>query len=242
MDDEDTLPPVLPPEPDQEPIIINPPVADVAAETTRHDPSLSFFMHDILGGSAPSERIVTGLNNIDNTQTTTLPFSKPNGARTFPLNGGIGIPLVAGAGLNGASTTTIVFGTVTVIDDELTETQELGSLVIGKAQGFFLASSADGNSHTMVFTSMFDREGEDTISFFGVHRTASYLSHLAIVGGTGKYVDAEGYATIQTLRLDDQHTTDGVDTILQFNELGKWVNAEGCTTKNSAFGGSAYNR
>lgn len=59
-------------------------------------------------------------------------------------------------------------------------------------------------------------EVEDTISFFGVHRSVSPGSEIAVVGGTGKYENAKGYAVVESLPQVDQHTTDGVDTILHF--------------------------
>lgn len=226
-------------------------------------PPLSFFMHDILGGSAPSERVVAGITA--STQINGLPFSKPNN-RVFPIKGGV--PLVTAnngininngfvnnnnlpflGGPNGATVSTVIsnngnnnlvtngnallfvtagllpqgaalqnpiFGAITVIDDELTEGHELGASVIGKAQGSYLASSLDGSSQTMAFSAIFGDDEEDTISFFGVHRTASHESGIAVVGGTGKYENAEGYATIETLHLTNQHTTDGVEAVLQF--------------------------
>ncbi|XP_027348268.1 dirigent protein 9-like [Abrus precatorius] len=208
----------------------------------------TFFMHDILGGSTPSERIVAG--TIVNTQTTNLPFSKPYN-RVFPFKGGK--PLVDASnsiGTNPEPTSTMViknidknkviidrnslpyvtpnqlplgatlekflFGRITVIDDEITKDQ--GSVVIGKAQGFHLASSLDGSSRTMAFTTLFHSEGhdeEDSISFFGVHRTGIQESYIVVVGGTGKYDSAKGYAKIETLNLPEQHITNGVETLLQ---------------------------
>ncbi|KAK3422414.1 hypothetical protein EUGRSUZ_G02765 [Eucalyptus grandis] len=232
----------------------------VVAKPGTAQPQLSFFMHDIIGGSHPTARVVTGV--IANSEISAVPFSKPNN-NIFPINGGV--PLVNGVGningignlnsvinnnnlpfltgLNGAQASTVIqntgnndhvegednqpfqlmFGTITVFDDELTEGHELGSAVIGKAQGFYLASSLDGTSQTIAVTVMLhtsasgDHEIEDTISFFGVHRTASPESQVAIVSGTGKYEHAKGYATVETLHQADQHTTDGVDTILQFS-------------------------
>ncbi|CAN1747106.1 Dirigent protein 9 [Linum perenne] len=115
-----------------------------------------------------------------------------------------------------------MFGSITVFDDELTEGHELGSAVLGRAQGFYLASSVDGTSHTMSMTLMMhghehENEHEDTISFFGVHRNAAPVSSVAVVGGTGKYEDAKGYATIEAIQQEDQHVTDGVDTITHIN-------------------------
>ncbi|KAF5742645.1 dirigent protein 24-like [Tripterygium wilfordii] len=238
-----------------------------AANTGPHEPHLSFFMHDILGGSHPSARVVTGI--IASSEINGIPFSKPNN-NLFPLTGGTpllnsdsldnlintnNLPLVAG--LNGAQQSstviqttgsrdntvnsnnqpfvtagnlpsgstlqTLMFGSITVIDDQLTEGHELGSAVIGKAQGFYMASSLDGTSQTIALTTLFhgdhehEHDLEDTISFFGVHRMASLGSQIAIVGGTGKYENARGYATVATLHHEDQHTTDGVDTILEFS-------------------------
>ncbi|KAL2482418.1 Dirigent protein 9 [Forsythia ovata] len=222
--------------------------------------TLSFFMHDILGGSHPSGRVVTGI--VANSDANNLPFSKPNN-QIFPINGGVPLNTINGvvnnnnypflAGLNGSPTNTafqntgnnnivnggnnqafvtagqlpdgltlqqLMFGSVTVVDNEITEGHELGSAVLGRAQGFYLASSSDGSTHTLALTALFHTGGEhetdDTISFFGIHRTATPISHIAIIGGTGKYENAKGYATIETLPHVDQHTTDGVETITHF--------------------------
>ncbi|XP_050386411.1 dirigent protein 24-like [Argentina anserina] len=249
------------------PLPVETPVAVPA--TTVAQPHLAFFMHDILGGSHPSVRVVTGL--IANT-VANVPFSKPNN-NIFPVTGGTPInnnnlngflnnnrnnlPSIAGltgtsTGLTNSQTSTVIqnsgnnnivdggsnqpfvtagqlpngatlqklmFGSITVIDDELTEGHELGSPVLGKAQGFYLASSLDGNSHTMAFTVLMHgaHDVEDTISLFGVHRTAAPVSHIAVIGGTGKYENANGYAAIESLVQEDQHTTDGVDTIMQIS-------------------------
>ncbi|CAN1257662.1 Dirigent protein 24 [Linum perenne] len=234
-------------------------------------PALSFYMHDILGGSHPSARVVAGI--IARTGINGIPFSVPNN-NIFPLQGGTPLvnptnlnnlinpntaPLITGLNPNTGSARTntvlqnagssgggvnpnsnnqpfvtagqlpagltlqkLIFGSITVFDDELTEGHELGSAVLGRAQGFYLASSVDGTSHTMSMTLMMhghehENEHEDTISFFGVHRNAAPVSSVAVVGGTGKYEDAKGYATIEAIQQEDQHVTDGVDTITHIN-------------------------
>ncbi len=223
------------------------------ANTDAHH-SLSFYMHDILGGSNPSTKAVTGIvsNPAANGQ---VPFAKPNGA-VIPVNNGVplnnnnngvinnnNIPFLTGLGgntpnviqnngnnmnngiptLNGAqlppglTIQKLMFGTLTVFDDELTDGHELGSGLVGKAQGFYVASSEDGNSQTMAFTTMFESGSyADSLSFFGVHRTAISESILAVMGGTGKYVNAKGYATVKTFPATNQHNNDGVETVLQF--------------------------
>lgn len=203
--------------------------------TTQAKP-FTFFMHDILGGSTPSERIVSGI--IVNSQTNNFPFSKPNN-RIFPFKGSI--PFADTTSIGSSSTMVVknidknkvvidknslpyvtleklLFGRITVIDDEITKGHEFGSEIIGKAQGFHLASSLDGSSKTMAFSALFlneDHEEEDAISFFGVHRTATNESHIAVVGGTGKYENARGYAKIETVNLSDQNPNYGVETLLQ---------------------------
>ncbi|XP_057418982.1 dirigent protein 25-like [Lotus japonicus] len=229
------------------------PAAAIDGEYHHH--TLSFFMHDILGGSNPTARAVTGVvtNPAVNAQVA---FAKPNGAN-LPLNNGVpqnnnnagilnnnDLPFITGlsgttgnvfnnnnnGNGNGFSVTNpnnlpagltlqkLMFGTMTVFDDELTEGHELGSGMVGKAQGFYIASSVDGTSQVMAFIAKFEENGYvDSLSFFGVHRTQVSESQLAIIGGTGKYVNAEGFAIIKTFPVtnDQQHHTDGLETLLQ---------------------------
>lgn len=226
------------------------------------DHPMVFFMHDILGGTNPSARIVAGI--VDNAAVTgQLPFARPNGA-VLPINGGVNvksgaagavdnnnipfltglggatnavksasgngnngngnIPVFAGGSLpQGTTLQKLLFGTMTVVDDELTEAPALGSAAVGRAQGFYIASSEEGVSQTVAVTAMFKEGGfADTISFFGVHRTADSESHLAIVGGTGKFVGAKGFAKVAVVRpagvvaTGAVLETDGVETVLQF--------------------------
>ncbi|XP_009785872.1 dirigent protein 25-like [Nicotiana tabacum] len=132
------------------------------------------------------------------------------------IGGGSGFPALNMAQLgSGITFQKLMFGTLTVFDDELTESHELNSGLVGKAQGFYVASSEDGNSQTMAFTVMFHSGSySDSLTFFGVHRTRVSESHLAIMGGTGKYVNAKGFATVKTFPAANQQETDGVQTLL----------------------------
>ncbi|KEH30098.1 putative plant disease resistance response protein [Medicago truncatula] len=238
--------------------ILPPLAAPTTATTTSTDipdqhHTLSFFMHDILGGSNPTARAVTGVvtNPALNAQVA---FAKPNGAN-LPLNNGVpqnnnnngilnnnNLPFLTGLSGNtgnvfnnnnngnnnfpvtnmnqipqGTTVQELMFGTMTVFDDELTEGEELGSGLVGKAQGFYIASSTEGTSQVMAFTAKFEENGyEDSLSFFGVHRTTQVSqSQLAIIGGTGKYVNANGFAIIKTFPVNgQQHNTDGLETLL----------------------------
>ncbi|KAL1532850.1 dirigent protein 24-like [Salvia divinorum] len=127
--------------------------------------------------------------------------------------------VTAGQLPQGLTLNQLTFGSVTVVDNEITEGHELGSGVLGRVQGIYITSSSDGSSHTVALTAAFhghEHEVDDNISFFGVHRMATPLSHIAIVGGTGKYENAKGYAAIETMPHVDQHTTDGIETVTHF--------------------------
>ncbi|KAK9756682.1 hypothetical protein RND81_01G114500 [Saponaria officinalis] len=220
-------------------------------------PELTFFMHDILGGTNPSAKAITGIvtNPAVNGQ---VPFAKPNGAvlptsNGVPQNnanngiinnnnvpfltglggvnpnvmqnngnnnfvGGNGFPVVNGAQFSAQSSLQqLMFGTMIAIDDELTESHELGSGMVGRAQGFYVYSSIDGKTQTMAFTTMFQEGGYvNSLNFFGVHQTSVSESLIAVMGGTGKYVNAKGFALVKTLPVAQQET-DGLETVLEFN-------------------------
>ncbi|PNX75005.1 disease resistance response/dirigent-like protein [Trifolium pratense] len=138
---------------------------------------------------------------IDSSNSNSLPYVTPN---HLPL---------------GATLEKLLFGRITVIDDEITKGYELNSEVIGKVQGFHLVSSLDGSSQTMAFTALFGNEtheDDDAINFFGVHRMATHESYISVVGGIGKYENARGYAKIETLQLPyEDRNTNGMETIFQ---------------------------
>lgn len=211
------------------------------------DAPLELYMHDILGGSSPTARPITGLlGNIYNGQ---VPFARPIGFATpkngVPIpnsngaiptyNGNNGIPLdtgLAGAGFvqtaNGAAAAapaqaqlgpdglSLGFGTITVIDDVLTSGPDLGSQPLGRAQGVYVASAADGSAQMMAFTAMMEGgEYGDTLNFFGVYKVGTPMCRLSITGGTGKFKGACGFAEVRPLIASGQHVTDGAETLLR---------------------------
>uniref|UniRef100_A0ACD5XK91 Uncharacterized protein n=1 Tax=Avena sativa TaxID=4498 RepID=A0ACD5XK91_AVESA len=173
------------------------------------DHPLTFFMRDILGsaGSKPSALMATGDASLVNLVHNNI------GGKDIPSANAGDLP-------TGARPQSLLSGTTTIIDEDLTESHEFGAAVVGSAQGFHVASSRDGASRTVVLTAMFGG-GEvhgDTLSFVGVHRTEATASHVTIVGGTGKYWNAKGFAAIQTLQTDDdQHNTESGKSLLQFD-------------------------
>eukprot|EP01018_Ginkgo_biloba_P020775 Gb_07262 [translate_table: standard] len=168
--------------------------------------TITFYLHYVLGGNNPTARPVTGvLGAIYNGQ---VPFARPMGF--FPPKGGI--PIANGVNpLNGAFN--LGFGTITVIDDALTETPDLSSVVLGRGQGFYVSSSEDGSSQLMAFSAVMENdEFGDSINFFGIDRISLPERQIAVIGGTGKFKNAQGYATIQTVHESDN----GFQTLLKF--------------------------
>lgn len=214
---------------------------------TGKEPIIELYMHDILGGSNPTARPVTGLlGNIYSGQVpfaTPIGFNTPAGGTLIPnangaiptVNGVTGIPL--GTGLAGTSFAPnnnnnqnnvqvqlgpdglgLGFGTITVIDDILTSQPELGSQIVGKAQGVYVASSADGSRQMMVFTALFEGgEYGDSLNFYGLYKIGSTMSQLSVIGGTGKFKNARGFAELRPLIPPGQIATDGAETLLRMS-------------------------
>ncbi|XP_059627158.1 dirigent protein 25-like [Cornus florida] len=196
-----------------------------------HHP-ITFYMQDVVRESHPS--LIPAATKVN----SLLPFSKPLGL--FPPYGGIPLtdpnPTVSASGfstqtldLQGISISfpaistlqELEFGTVTGIDSELFEGSVFGSRLLGKAQGMYVASSEDGSSHMMAMTTTYaESEYKDALRFFGVHRADVAESHVAVIGGTGKYQNANGYATIRTVNVSSTAAgkeSEGANKLLHFN-------------------------
>ncbi|KAK4767447.1 hypothetical protein SAY86_015197 [Trapa natans] len=207
--------------------------------------AFELYMHDILGGSSPTARPMTGL--LGSIYSGQIPFARPigflspkngvvipNANGAIPtVNGNTGIPLGTGLigtqfapkyGQNPSRVQTQIspdglglgFGTITVIDDIITSSPELGSQSIGKAQGVYVASSADGAAQMMVFTAMMEGgEYGDSLNFYGTYRIGSTVSQLSVTGGTGKFKNASGFAEVKSLVPPGQVFASGVETLLR---------------------------
>ncbi|KAL3829141.1 hypothetical protein ACJIZ3_017943 [Penstemon smallii] len=118
------------------------------------------------------------------------------------IGGMPGFPVLNSAQFpSGTTLQKLVFGTMTVFDDESTEGHDIGSGLVGKAQGFYISSSEDGTSQTIYV---------DSLSFFGVHWMAVAESHL--------YVNVKGFAVVKTFAVgNNQQETDGMETLLQIS-------------------------
>ncbi|KAH0733903.1 hypothetical protein KY285_009610 [Solanum tuberosum] len=107
-------------------------------------------------------------------------------------------------------------GTITIIEDYLTLSPELGTQNLGKAQGVYVSSSADGTTQMMAFTAMMEGgEYGDSLNFFGVYRIGSTMSRISVTGGTGKFKNACRFEEIRSFIQAGQHVTDGAETLLR---------------------------
>ncbi|KAL3521022.1 hypothetical protein ACH5RR_019171 [Cinchona calisaya] len=177
--------------------------------------AISFCMPDVLSVKHPSSsRTVTTKVNGHHQ----IPFSKPLGY--FPPIGGIPLANLDTIPMTGLPSQTIdlegismsfpaiatlqelELGTVTTINEDIYEGSIFGSSLLGKAQGIYVASSENGSSHMMAMTASFlSNEYKDGLRFFGVHRSDVNESHVAVIGGIGKYQNANGYATVKTVSI-----------------------------------------
>ncbi|KAJ1400201.1 Dirigent protein [Sesbania bispinosa] len=126
--------------------------------------------------------------------TPTIPVTAASSTQTLDLSS-IGFSFPARAALQ-----ELEFGSVTSIDEELLESDGEELQKLGNAQGVCVASSEDGSSHMVAMTASFVKgEHQDGLRLFGVHRSDVFESHVAVIGGTGKYYGANGYAAIKVV-------------------------------------------
>ncbi|GLJ06085.1 hypothetical protein SUGI_0031550 [Cryptomeria japonica] len=134
--------------------------------------TLTFYMHH---GSAVSEH-----NHINER----IPDLNSNA----PTLGGLNIGL----------------GTVTPIEGALIQTPDLLSPTLGKGHGFYVSTSENKDHEKiqfMAFSAVIEENGEyeHSVNLFGVDNLLLGERQIAVVGGTGKFKNARGYAILQTV-------------------------------------------
>ncbi|XP_007024406.2 PREDICTED: dirigent protein 21 [Theobroma cacao] len=96
------------------------------------------------------------------------------------------------------------FGTLYVVDDLVTEGPELTSATVGRGQGTYVITSLDGLnayvSFSLVFTNM--AYNGSTIQILGNNNQFKAVREYSVASGTGKFRYATGYATFETIFLD----------------------------------------
>ncbi|KAG5227685.1 hypothetical protein OIU76_017223 [Salix suchowensis] len=98
------------------------------------------------------------------------------------------------------------FGDTMMADDLLTEGPEISSKPVGKAQGLYALAAQNDISLLMVMNYAFT-EGEyngSSISILGRNQILNDVREMPIVGGSGLFRLAHGYALAHTVWFDEQ--------------------------------------
>ncbi|GLT27114.1 hypothetical protein SLA2020_021400 [Shorea laevis] len=109
---------------------------------------------------------------------------------------------VASAPVTNRSAT--VFGQVMMMDDPLTVGPELTSKLVGRAQGIYASASQTEVGFLMVlnFAFMEGKYNGSNLSILGRNAAFSAVREMPIVGGSGVFRFARGYAQARTHMLD----------------------------------------
>ncbi|TYH77981.1 hypothetical protein ES332_D04G193900v1 [Gossypium tomentosum] len=107
----------------------------------------------------------------------------------------------------------LIFGDVYVVDDPLTIEPDVNSKMVGKAQGSYVVVSQAELSLLMVLNFAFT-EGKyngSTLSVLGRNKVLSAVREMPIVGGSGVFRFARGYAQAKT------HSITQIHAIVEYN-------------------------
>ncbi|KAJ0257648.1 Dirigent protein 11 [Hirschfeldia incana] len=105
------------------------------------------------------------------------------------------------------------FGVVVIANNLLTEGPDPSSREIGRAQGIYASTDMNTLSFTMLFNLVFT-EGEfngSTVSMYGRNPIFSDGREFPIIGGTGAFRLARGYAQAETYSIS------GFDAVVEYN-------------------------
>ncbi|CAL0328864.1 unnamed protein product [Lupinus luteus] len=101
------------------------------------------------------------------------------------------------------STSPTGFGSVVIMDDPLTEQPEWGSKEVGRAQGIYASASQTELGFLMVLNFAFTqgRYNGSSLSIVGRNTVASAVREMPVVGGSGVFRFAHGYAHAKTYAI-----------------------------------------
>jgi len=99
---------------------------------------------------------------------------------------------------------TTFFGLVSMIDNPLTLGPELSSKLVGRAQGFYASASQEeiGFLMTMNFAFIEGKYNGSTITILGRNHARNKVREMPVVGGSGLFRFARGYAQASTHWID----------------------------------------
>jgi len=105
------------------------------------------------------------------------------------------------------------FGSVVVMDDCLTEGPEVTSKVVGRAQGIYVSSSQENFHLLMASTFVFEsgKYNGSTLAMIGKNAALEEVREMPIVGGSGLFRLARGYALART------HSIDSTTAVVEYN-------------------------
>ena len=96
------------------------------------------------------------------------------------------------------------FGVITAVDDPLTEGPSPTSKLMGRAQGLYSHASLQGASllFTLNFVFVEGKYNGSTLAVVGRDDVSEAVRELPVVGGTGRFRLARGYALLKTHVVD----------------------------------------
>ncbi|CAI9268280.1 unnamed protein product [Lactuca saligna] len=102
------------------------------------------------------------------------------------------------------NTSSTAFGFVVMIDDPLTVGPERTSKIVGRAQGIYASADLNQAALLMVMNYVFveGKYNGSTLSILGRNQVFSPVRELPIVGGSGLFRFARGYALAKTHSLN----------------------------------------
>ncbi|KAJ1419281.1 Dirigent protein [Sesbania bispinosa] len=111
--------------------------------------------------------------------------------------------------------TTGAFGLVRIIDNALTLRPEVSSKLVGRAQGFYAATSQTELDLMMVmnFVLFEGRYNGSTISILGRNVAFNKVREMPVIGGSGVFRFAKGYVEASTHSFDPKSG----DTTVEYN-------------------------
>ncbi|WJX36756.1 hypothetical protein P8452_24600 [Trifolium repens] len=107
--------------------------------------------------------------------------------------------------INPPSNSHATFGETFIIDNPLTEEQDLSSKLIGRGQGIYALASQQGDFALKMDINFVFIEGiykGSTITMLGRNVIVDEVREMPIVGGTGAFRFARGYALAKTVWYD----------------------------------------
>ncbi|KAI3697491.1 hypothetical protein L6452_30556 [Arctium lappa] len=107
------------------------------------------------------------------------------------------------------------FGTTVMIDDPLTMDTKPGSKVVGRAQGLYASASQHDSALLMAinFAFSYGKYNGSALSVMGRNPVLDEVREMPVVGGSGVFRFARGYALASTVR----YSVKTGDAVVQYN-------------------------